>query len=62
MTVDALDPVETLAGQRQEREPDRDRHLADDPDVAVVELGEEVVGLADRAGERALDRDDARLR
>ena len=59
MAVDAIDLVDRLAGQRDERQANRDADLADDPDARVVELREQVVRLADRAGERALDRDDA---
>src|SRR4051812_20193126 len=59
VAVHALDRVEALTRQRGQRKPDRDTDLADDPDAAVVVLGEQVVGLADRPRERALDRDDA---
>src|SRR4051812_37124416 len=59
MAVDPFDPLERLAGQREQGELDRNADLTDDPDPPVVELLEQVVRLADRARERALDRHDA---
>jgi hypothetical protein len=57
--VDPLDLFDRLAGQRQQREMDRDGDLGGDADF--VELEEQVVDLADAAALRAFDRDDARV-
>ena len=46
-------------GQREQREPDRDRHLADD---RQLERPQQVEVLADRAQQRALDGHDAGVR
>jgi len=61
VAVDAIDPFNRLARQSEQGEPDRHTDLADDPDAAVVELGQQVVGLADAAPERAFDGDDATI-
>ena len=60
VAVDPLDPVERLARQGDEGQPNRHADLADDPHAPVVELREEVVRLPDRPAERTLDRDDRR--
>ncbi len=56
MRVDALDRLDPLTGQRDERQPDGHENLPGDPDPLVEVLEQEVVGLPDRAGQRVLDR------
>ena len=56
MRVDPLDPVQPLAGQGGQAQPDRDDDLG--AKLQVV-LEEQVVVLADRPVDAVLDRDDA---
>ena len=53
--VDPLDPLDRLARERGEAEPDGHDDLADDLQLV---LEEQVVVLADRAVDHVLDRDD----